>query len=232
MKRSREEPCDVCDHYHLPQHVCGVCGHCSAEAASTSHGSGFGGGVMGPYPSEILGDARPMDYPGSSGPASGSGEAHAAVGLFLGGYDHVARPEFMKSLKILAVVNTVGPTCANLYRNSFAYFTCTPRPMPGQNAGGQGGLDLAEACLLIDTAIRTAASRPPVHEDVKPNVLVHCMSGVSRGPAAVVAFLMQRYGLGRDDAIAHVLARHPATKISRHLAQELVEFEARLRSAT
>ena len=188
---------------------------------------------MGPWPSEILADARPatQSHPGwgSAGQAQGHGGEHGPVGLYLGGYDHAARPEVMRALGIKAVVNAVGPRCTNLYRNSFAYFTCTPTP------GGDTGkdtLDLGETCRLIDAALRAAAERihGPPPAGGTPNVLVHCMSGVSRGPAAVIAFLMLRHGMGHEEATGHVIARHPATKVSRQLTQELAQFEAHLRS--
>ena len=42
----------------------------------------------------------------------------------------------------------------------------------------------------------------------RKNVLVHCGAGISRSGAAVVAWLMARHGVGRDEALAKVqLAR-------------------------
>ncbi|CAD5168217.1 unnamed protein product [Musa acuminata subsp. malaccensis] len=92
-KRERENPCDVCGHYHKYEEgeVCGVCGHrvAAALARPIQQSSAF--------PSEIVKDF-----------------------LYLGSYDNASRREILKTLGITHVLNTV-PTCQNLYKNSFTY---------------------------------------------------------------------------------------------------------------
>ncbi|URE35921.1 DSPc [Musa troglodytarum] len=92
-KRERENPCDVCGHYHKYEEgeVCGVCGHRvpAALARPIQQCSAF--------PSEIVKDF-----------------------LYLGSYDNASRREILKTLGVTHVLNTV-PTCQNLYKNSFTY---------------------------------------------------------------------------------------------------------------
>ncbi|URE21088.1 DSPc [Musa troglodytarum] len=92
-KRERENPCDVCGHYHKYEEgeVCGVCGHRvpAAFERPIQPASAF--------PSEILTDF-----------------------LYLGSYDNASRGEILKTLRITHILNTV-PACQNLYKNSFTY---------------------------------------------------------------------------------------------------------------
>ncbi|KAJ9525683.1 hypothetical protein QJQ45_003488 [Haematococcus lacustris] len=62
------------------------------------------------------------------------------------------------------------PQCQALFRNTFTYHTVAEAPP-----------DFQECCDFIDAAIKQQQSK----------VLVHCMSGVSRGPSVVVAYLMK-----------------------------------------
>ncbi|XP_074591957.1 protein-tyrosine-phosphatase IBR5-like [Curcuma longa] len=92
-KRERENPCEVCGHYHKYEEgeVCNICGHRVPAAfdRTIQQGSAF--------PSEILKDF-----------------------LYLGSYDNASRGEILKALGITHILNTV-PACQNLYKNSFTY---------------------------------------------------------------------------------------------------------------
>ncbi|WOK92951.1 protein-tyrosine-phosphatase IBR5-like [Canna indica] len=93
-KRERENPCDVCGHYHKYEEgeVCGVCGHRVPAASERAiHQSSA-------FPSEILKDF-----------------------LYLGSYDNASRGEILKAIGVTHILNTV-PACQNLYKNSFTYY--------------------------------------------------------------------------------------------------------------
>ncbi|KAL0732988.1 hypothetical protein Bca4012_009198 [Brassica carinata] len=91
--------------------------------------------------------------------------------LFLGSYDNASRSELLKTQGISRVLNTV-PMCQNLYRNSFTYHGLSD-----------------EKVLQFDDAIKFLDQC----EKDKARVLVHCMSGKSRSPAVVVAYLMKQF---------------------------------------
>ncbi|KAF2583334.1 hypothetical protein F2Q68_00003504 [Brassica cretica] len=92
--------------------------------------------------------------------------------LFLGSYDNASRSELLKTQGISRVLNTV-PMCQNLYRNSFTYHGLSD-----------------EKVLQFDDAIKFLDQC----EKDKARVLVHCMSGKSRSPAVVIAYLIKRKG--------------------------------------
>ncbi|RWW35440.1 hypothetical protein BHE74_00059622 [Ensete ventricosum] len=84
-KRERENPCDVCGHYHKYEEgeVCGVCGHRVAASVvrPIQQSSAF--------PSEIVKDF-----------------------LYLGSYDNASRREILKTLGITHVLNVSLPPLA------------------------------------------------------------------------------------------------------------------------
>ena len=59
-------------------------------------------------------------------------------------------------------------------------------------------------------------------------VLISLM--LARSAAAVIAYLMQRDGLGYDDALAAVRAARPAARPNEGFARQLRGLEAKLRS--
>ncbi|KAG7578743.1 Protein-tyrosine phosphatase-like [Arabidopsis thaliana x Arabidopsis arenosa] len=123
--------------------------------------------------------------------------------LYLGSYDNASRSELLKTQGISRVLNTV-PMCQNLYRNSFTYH----------------GLD-NEKVLQFDDAIKFLDQC----EKDKARVLVHCMSGKSRSPAVVIAYLMKRKGWRLAESHQWVKQRRPSTDISPEFYQQLQEFE-------
>ncbi|EFN59990.1 hypothetical protein CHLNCDRAFT_13330, partial [Chlorella variabilis] len=110
QKREREEPCDVCGHYHdyYGGEPCAICGHRLEMPAGCAAGAAPLPAVKPPsaFPSEIV--------PGF---------------LFLGSYDHASRHEILKTLGIGNILNTV-PSCQALYKNSFTYHTVSASPPP------------------------------------------------------------------------------------------------------
>ncbi|GAB2233774.1 hypothetical protein Droror1_Dr00003003 [Drosera rotundifolia] len=96
-KRDRDNPCDICGHYHscAAGDICGECGH-RVPGISDEAAAGVGS-VSSAFPSEILPEF-----------------------LYLGGYDNASRSELLKTIGISRILNTV-PSCNNLYKNSFDY---------------------------------------------------------------------------------------------------------------
>ncbi|KAL4447664.1 hypothetical protein ABPG75_004883 [Micractinium tetrahymenae] len=107
QKREREEPCDVCGHYHdyLGGEPCSVCGH-RLETGPAASAAAPPPKPPSAFPSEIV--------PGF---------------LFLGSYDHASRQEILKTLGVGYILNTV-PSCQALYKNSFIYHTVSGSPPP------------------------------------------------------------------------------------------------------
>lgn len=62
----------------------------------------------------------------------------------------------------------------------------------------------------------------------KVRVLVHCMGGVSRSPSFVIGYLMQRFNLSFDTALARVKAARPGARPNSNFVSQLKEFEATL----
>jgi len=111
--------------------------------------------------------------------------------LFLGSYDNASRAELLKALGIRYILNCV-PTCQVLYKNSFTYHTVSSVPPP-----------LNECIEFIETARR---------ENSK--ILVHCMSGISRSPAVVAAYLMKSRSWRLVDSMKWVKERQPSMQLT------------------
>lgn len=79
---------------------------------------------------------------------------------------------------------------------------------------------LAGVCEWIDKALKTSAGGGESNSGAK--VLVHCRQGISRSGAVVVGYLMRRFEVGYDEALA--MARE-----SRDLITPNVGFEEQLR---
>ncbi|KAI3429443.1 hypothetical protein D9Q98_005537 [Chlorella vulgaris] len=108
QKREREEPCDVCGHYHdyLAGEPCSICGHRLDVP----------GGMAAAAPPAVK---PPSAFPSEVVPGF----------LYLGSYDHASRHEILKTFGVTHILNTV-PTCQALYKNSFTYHTVTASPPP------------------------------------------------------------------------------------------------------
>ncbi|KAG5081434.1 hypothetical protein JHK86_005499 [Glycine max] len=112
--------------------------------------------------------------------------------LYLGSYDNASRSELLKTQGISRILNTV-PSCQNLYKNSFTYH-CLPddKTLPFDEA-----IQFLEQC-----------------EKDKERVLVHCMSGKSRSPAIVIAYLMKFKGWRLAQSYQWVKERRPSVELT------------------
>ncbi|CAN8268523.1 unnamed protein product [Cochlearia groenlandica] len=123
--------------------------------------------------------------------------------LYLGSYDNASRLEILKAQGISRLLNTV-PMCQNLYKNSFTYHCLANEKV----------LEFDDAIHFLDQCKKD-----------KERVLVHCMSGKSRSPAIVIAYLMKRKGWRLAESHQWVKQRRTATLITPEFYQQLEEFE-------
>ena len=65
-------------------------------------------------------------------------------------------------------------------------------------------------------------------DNKKEKLYIHCREGISRAPTVVVAFLIYKYGLSRDEAIEKVLNIRPYIRILDNQFFMLSEFEKKL----
>uniref|UniRef100_A0A7N0SXC6 Uncharacterized protein n=1 Tax=Kalanchoe fedtschenkoi TaxID=63787 RepID=A0A7N0SXC6_KALFE len=126
--------------------------------------------------------------------------------LYLGSYDNASRSELLKTQGISCILNTV-PACQNLYKNSFLYH-CLQE----------------DSTLQFDDAIQFIEQC----EREKARILVHCMSGRSRSPAYVVAYLMKSKGWRLQQSYQLVKDRRPTVEITQGMLQQLQEFEQKI----
>ncbi|XP_042066094.1 protein-tyrosine-phosphatase IBR5-like [Salvia splendens] len=123
--------------------------------------------------------------------------------LFLGSFDNAARCELLKSQGISCILNAV-PSCQNLYKNSFTYH----RLQYDQKLPFDDAIQFLEQC-----------------EKQRARVLVHCMSGKSRSPAIVMAFLMKNKGWKLAQSYQWVKEHRPSVELNPAVHQQLQEFE-------
>ncbi|KAL3363807.1 hypothetical protein AABB24_012843 [Solanum stoloniferum] len=126
--------------------------------------------------------------------------------LFLGSYDNASRAELLKSQGISRVLNTV-PACQNLYKNSFTYHCLED-----------------EQDLQFDDAIQFLEQC----EKDRACVLVHCMSGKSRSPAIVIAYLMKSRGWKLAQSYQWVKDRRPYVDLNQGVYHQLQEYEQKI----
>ncbi|CAH9116393.1 unnamed protein product [Cuscuta europaea] len=123
--------------------------------------------------------------------------------LFLGSYDNASRAELLKTQGISRVLNTV-PTVQNLYKNSFTYHCLQDEQK----------LEFDDAVEFLEECERDRA-----------RVLVHCMTGKSRSPAIVMAFLMKSKGWKLAQSYQWVKERRPVVELTQAIYQQLQEYE-------
>ncbi|XAR68146.1 Protein-tyrosine-phosphatase [Bertholletia excelsa] len=126
--------------------------------------------------------------------------------LYLGSYDNASRSELLKTQGISRILNTV-PSCQNLYKNSFTYHCLQD-----------------DKSLAFDDAINFLAQC----EKDRARVLVHCMSGRSRSPAIVMAYLMKSKGWKLAQSYQWVKERRPSVELTQDVCQQLREFEQKI----
>lgn len=125
--------------------------------------------------------------------------------LYLGSYDTASRQELLKAMQITDVLNTV-PSCQPLFKNTFNYHTVSCAPP-----------EFDECFGFLDK----------VNSDNK-RVLVYCMTGVSRGPAVVIGYLMKLRNWRLAEAYKWVKDKRPAVNVSQGDTQRLMDLEMRL----
>ncbi|CAA3010529.1 protein-tyrosine-phosphatase IBR5-like [Olea europaea var. sylvestris] len=130
--------------------------------------------------------------------------------LYLGSYDNASRAELLKTQGVSRVLNTV-PACQNLYKNSFTYHCL----QDDQKLAFDDAIKFLEQCE-IDRA----------------RVLVHCMSGKSRSPAIVMAYLMKSKGWKLAQSYQWVKERRPSVELTQAVYQQLQEYEQKIFSST
>ncbi|KAK4796044.1 hypothetical protein SAY86_028370 [Trapa natans] len=130
--------------------------------------------------------------------------------LYLGSYDNASRSELLKTHGISRVLNTV-PACQNLYKNSFTYFCLQD----------DKSLPFDEANQFLEQCERD-----------KARVLVHCMSGKSRSPAIVMAYLMKSRVWRLGQSYHWVKERRPSVDLTEVMHQQLQEYEKKLFGST
>ncbi|CAO2812810.1 unnamed protein product [Amaranthus hypochondriacus] len=126
--------------------------------------------------------------------------------LYLGSYDNASRSELLKAQGISRILNTV-PSCQNLYRNSFIYHSL----QDDKSLQFEDAIQFLEQC-----------------EREKARVLVHCMTGKSRSPAIVIAYLMKCKGWRLAQSYQWVKERRPSVELTEAVSQQLQEYERKL----
>jgi protein-tyrosine phosphatase len=63
-------------------------------------------------------------------------------------------------------------------------------------------------------------------------VLVHCLAGISRSPAIVTAYLMQKHSMALQEALDAVKSKRPIISPNRGFIVQLQEFEKRTTTVT
>jgi len=126
--------------------------------------------------------------------------------LYLGSYDNASRSELLKTQGISRILNTV-PSCQNLYKNSFTYHCLQD----------DKSLPFDDAIQFLDQC-----------EKDRARVLVHCMSGKSRSPAFVIAYLMKNKGWRLAQSYQWVKDRRPSVELTQAVYQQLQEYEQKI----
>ena len=134
--------------------------------------------------------------------------------LYLGSYDHASRPDLMRAMDITMILNTV-PSAQNLYKNTFTYHTLgaawAPTDIPGAHRA------FHESIAFLEQA-----------RAQKQRVLVHCMTGVSKGPSVVIAYLMAQMGWALESSGQWVTERRRLVKLKPEILAQLQAWDAAL----
>ncbi|KAG1662084.1 hypothetical protein FOA52_006891 [Chlamydomonas sp. UWO 241] len=123
--------------------------------------------------------------------------------LYLGSYDTASRSEILKAMAITHILNTV-PTCEALYKNTFQYHTVSSAPPHFQ-----------ECIDFIDS----------VKDIPDSKVLVYCMSGCSRSPTIIIAYLMKTRRWRLLESYKWVKEKRPMVRINEQDSKRLMDLE-------
>ncbi|CAN0920702.1 Protein-tyrosine-phosphatase IBR5 [Linum grandiflorum] len=94
-----------------------------------------------------------------------------------------------------------------------------------------GSYDNASRSELLQTQGITQILNVDQCERDKARILVHCMSGKSRSPAIVIAYLMKSKGWRLAQSYQWVKERRPSVELAQGVHQQLKELEQKLFSA-
>ncbi|GBF92534.1 hypothetical protein Rsub_05148 [Raphidocelis subcapitata] len=128
--------------------------------------------------------------------------------LYLGSYDTASRQELLKAMQITDILNTV-PACQPLFRNTFNYHTVSVAPP-----------DFEECFEFLDRV--NSANR---------RVLVYCMTGISRGPAVVIGYLMKLRHWRLAEAYKWVKDKRQSVNITPGDTKRLMDLEVELHNS-
>ncbi|KAG2433478.1 hypothetical protein HYH02_012596 [Chlamydomonas schloesseri] len=125
--------------------------------------------------------------------------------LYLGSYDTASRSELLRAMGITHILNT-WPSNPALFKNSFTYHTVTSTPV-----------DFQECHNFLDTVLNK-----------EQKVLVYCMTGVSRSPSVVIAYLMKKRGWRLAESYKWVKDKRQTINIKEEDVKRLQEYEVQL----
>jgi protein-tyrosine phosphatase len=126
--------------------------------------------------------------------------------LYHGNYDTASRADIMKALAMTHLLNTVH-TSSELYKNTFCYHTVssTPPKIPE----------------CIDFLER-------VEKEENAKVMVYCMSGQSRSPTIIIAFLMKSRGWRLLESYKWVKEKRSMVNLNAEDKRKLLAYEMEL----
>ena len=162
--------------------------------------------------------------PGSAPPPSAFPSEILPQFLYLGSYDHSTRAEVLRAHGITHMLNCV-PTCQVLHRTQFTTHTVSavaaaPRDASGASASSlESRPDPQEVPLDECVAFLEGVAREG------RRVLVWDMSGSSKAPAAVIAYLMRSRGWRLAEAYRWVKSRREAVNLRPVAAAQLTRYE-------
>ncbi|CAD7700828.1 unnamed protein product [Ostreobium quekettii] len=128
--------------------------------------------------------------------------------LYLGGYDASSRCELLKAYGVSHVLNLV-PGLQPLFKNTFTYHTVAGNP------------PCLRECFEFLDACAAGGQR----------VLVYCMTGQSRSPTVVIAYLMKVRGWRLAESYRWVKERREVVKLGEGDFRRLQEAEVELHGA-
>ena len=149
--------------------------------------------------------------------------AEVLPSLFLGGKDEAKNLEWLKSKRIVSIINCTNtkaddPTGIPNYHEKLALFKYQRFPF-FDNASSPFLPVLEKALAAVDSARHYGP------------VFVHCAQGVSRSAAVVAGFLIKTHGLSLDAAIRLMREKRPQVKPNDAFMRHLAAYEEQIKAA-
>lgn len=129
--------------------------------------------------------------------------------IFLGGQEACSEKSTMTFLKITHVLN-VSCECENLFPDSFEYLRIPVKDSTDESIKPH----FESACSFLEEVKEAGTA-----------CLVHCMSGMSRSSAFVLAHMVKSLGMTLRDAMVHTKERRPRASPNPGFMAQLVEWE-------